>query len=418
MNNILKGFTASFAAAAVCLVFSLSLMTACAPKDANRPVVCRIDSTGVYCKYDFRRAMPDDMRISLEVPDGVYLVTVTVGSKKEAGSTTLRGESRRLFAENITTERKEFKTLSFNVHKRTPFISEGESVKIKKREEHKLNWNNTLDLEFTGSHPTVCTVEIRSNPEVPVVFLCGNSTVVDQDNEPWASWGQMIPRFFDETVCFANFAESGEAANTFIGARRLKKILTMIKPGDYVFVEFGHNDQKQKGEGKGAYFSFWDSMKTFVDEARAHGATPVLLTPTQRRSFDETGHIQDTHLDFPQATRVLAAETDAYLIDLHQKTRTLYEALGVEPSKKAFVHYPSGTWPGQTKELADNTHFNPYGAYEVAKCVIEGMKEAGLPLVSALRNDYTAFDPAHPDDLAAFVWTPSTFVEIEKPDGN
>ena len=418
MNNILKGFTASFAAAAVCLVFSLSLMTACAPKDANRPVVCRIDSTGVYCKYDFRRAMPDDMRISLEVPDGVYLVTVTVGSKKEAGSTTLRGESRRLFAENITTERKEFKTLSFNVHKRTPFISEGESVKIKKREEHKLNWNNTLDLEFTGSHPTVCTVEIRSNPEVPVVFLCGNSTVVDQDNEPWASWGQLIPRFFDETVCFANFAESGEAANTFIGARRLKKILTMIKPGDYVFVEFGHNDQKQKFAGAGAYYNFATALKTFVDEARRRGATPIFVTPTQRRSFDEKGKIMETHRDYPEAMAWVAEREGVQLIDLHSMTRTLYEALGVEHSKCAFVHYPAGSYPGQKTAFADNTHFNPYSAYEISKCIVEGLKQLNSPIVNCLRSDYKAFNPAAPDDRDSFKWDDSPFTEIEKPDGN
>ncbi len=399
-------------------LLGLSLLCSCTHADPNVPVVCEIDSTHVYAKYDFRAGMPTDNRISLEVPDGVYLVTVTVGSKKEAGSTTLRGESRRLFFENVETGKKEFKQLSFNVHKRDTCISAGEFVRIKPRERNKLNWNSTLDLEFSGADPKVTTVEIRDNNSVPVIFLCGNSTVVDQDNEPWASWGQMIPRFFDETVCFANFAESGEAANSFIAARRLKKILTMIKPGDYIFVEFGHNDQKQKGEGKGAFLSFWDNMKKYVDEARARGAVPVLVTPTQRRSFDATGHIQDTHLDFPAATKVLAAETDAYMIDLHRMTRTLYEAMGVEPSKNAFVHYAANTWPGQTKDLADNTHFNPYGAYEVAKCVIEGMKEANIPLVNALRPDYEGFDPAHPDSIVSFVWTPSTFVEIEKPDGN
>lgn len=102
---------------------------------------------------------------------------------------------------------------------------------------------------------------------MPVVYLCGNSTVVDQDNEPWASWGQMIA-VFDDRLCFANYAESGESANSFISAGRLKKIMTQIKPGDYVLVEFGHNDQKQKGEGKGAYLSYWKSLTGFIDQAR------------------------------------------------------------------------------------------------------------------------------------------------------
>lgn len=99
-------------------------------------------------------------------------------------------------------------------------------------------------------------------------------------------------------------------------------------------MEFGHNDQKQKGPGKGAYYSFMTSLKTFIDEARARGAYPVLVTPTQRRSFDENGKIKDTHEDYPEAMRWLAAKENVPLIDLNEMTRTLYEAMGVEPSKR------------------------------------------------------------------------------------
>ena len=247
-------------------------------------------------------------------------------------------------------------------------------------ERQKLNWDDKLTLEFNGDAPQLSELIIEKVNNVPTVFLCGNSTVVDQDNEPWASWGQMIPRFFNDSICFANYAESGESANTFIGAGRLKKALTQMKPGDYIFMEFGHNDQKQKGPGKGAYYSFMTSLKTFIDEARARGAYPVLVTPTQRRSFDENGKIRDTHEDYPEAMRWLAAKENVPLIDLNEMTRTLYEAMGVEPSKKAFVHYPAGTYPGQNRVLADNTHFNPYGAYQISKCIIEGIKKAGLPI--------------------------------------
>ncbi len=236
-------------------------------------------------------------------------------------------------------------------------------------------------MEFNGDAPQLTELIIDRVENVPTIFLCGNSTVVDQDNEPWASWGQMVTRFFTDSVCFANYAESGESANTFIGAGRLKKALTQMKPGDYIFMEFGHNDQKQKGPGKGAFYSFMTSLKTFVDEARARGVQPVLVTPTQRRSFDENGKIKDTHLDFPDAVRWLAEKENIPLVDLHAMTRTLYEAMGVDESKHAFVHYPANTYPGQNKPLADNTHFNPYGAYQIAKCVIEGMKKAELPFV-------------------------------------
>ena len=99
-------------------------------------------------------------------------------------------------------------------------------------------------------------------------------------------------------------------------------------------------------------------------------------------------------------------------------TRILYEAMGVEESKRAFVHYPANTYPGQNRVLADNTHFNPYGAYQIAQCVIEGMKKVGLPIVKFLRTDYEGYDPAHPDALENFKWNSSPFTEIEKPDGN
>ena len=270
-----------------------------------------------------------------------------------------------------------------------------------------MNWDDKLTLEFNGDAPQLSELIIEKVNNVPTVFLCGNSTVVDQDNEPWASWGQMIPRFFNDSICFANYAESGESANTFIGAGRLKKALTQMKPGDYIFMEFGHNDQKQKGPGKGAYYSFMTSLKTFIDEARARGAYPVLVTPTQRRSFDENGKIRDTHEDYPEAMRWLAAKENVPLIDLNEMTRTLYEAMGVEPSKKAFVHYPAGTYPGQNRVLADNTHFNPYGAYQISKCIIEGIKKAGLPIANYLRSDYSGYSilpPADFDGMSALLY--------------
>ncbi|EDV05133.1 GDSL-like protein [Bacteroides intestinalis DSM 17393] len=355
---------------------------------------------------------------SVAIPDGNYHVTAIVGSKRNAGETTLRGESRRLFYENVKTKKGELLPCSFTINKRDIHISDKEDVRIKPRERSKLNWDDKLTLEFNGDAPQLTELIIERVENVPTIFLCGNSTVVDQDNEPWASWGQMVPRFFTDSICFANYAESGESANTFIGAGRLKKALTQMKPGDYIFMEFGHNDQKQKGPGKGAFYSFMTSLKTFVDEARARGAQPVLVTPTQRRSFDENGKIKDTHLDFPDAVRWLAEKENIPLIDLHAMTRVLYEAMGVEESKHAFVHYPANTYPGQDRPLADNTHFNPYGAYQIAKCVIEGMKKAGLPVVKFLRADYQGYNPSQPDNRDSFKWNDIPFTEVEKPDGN
>lgn len=157
-----------------------------------------------------------------------------------------------MFLNRIPTRKGEFKTFTFVINKRNTVIDGEEKVRIKLREKNKLNWDDKLTLEFNGSAPCVANIKIERADNVPTVFLAGNSTVVDQDNEPWASWGQMIPAFFNDRVCFANYAESGERADTFIKAGRLKKALTQMKPGDYMFIEFGHNDQKLKGPGKGS----------------------------------------------------------------------------------------------------------------------------------------------------------------------
>jgi len=356
---------------------------------------------------------------SVDLPDGNYKITLKIGSKKKPGETTVRAESRRLFIENLKTRKGEIKECSFIVNKRNIYMPDGDSVRIKPREKKKLNWDDKLTLEFNGITPLVESMKIEpANDNVITVFLCGNSTVVDQDNEPWASWGQMIPRFFNEKVAFANYAESGESANTFIAAGRLKKALSQMRAGDYIFIEFGHNDQKQKGPGKGAFYSYMTSLKTFIDEAHGKGAFPVLVTPTQRRSFNDQGKIIDTHEDYPEAMKWLAQKENIPLIDLHAMTRTLYETMGVEGSKTAFVHYPANTYPGQIQKLEDNTHFNPYGAYQIAKCVIEGIKANHIPLADYLNKDYMPFDPAYPDDPFLFRWSPSPFTEVDKPDGN
>lgn len=367
--------------------------------------------------FDCSKRDGEKYYLSAPVPDGNYRVTVTLGSKKHPGSTTVRGESRRLFIENETTKKKETRTLTFTINKRNTHINEREDVRIKERERTKLNWDDELTLEVTGDYSTVQNIHIERDTTATTVFLCGNSTVVDQDEEPWASWGQMITRWMDPGISIANYAESGETASTFIGVGRLKKALTQMKKGDYIFMEFGHNDQKQKFAGAGAYYNFATSLKTFIDEARLRGAHPIFVTPTQRRSF-KNGKIEETHANYPEAMVWVAEREGVPVIDLHEMTRTFYEAMGEEQSKRAFVHYPANTYPGQTKALADNTHFNPYGAYELAKCIIEGLKTAAPELYKHVRPEYKAFDPAHPDSFESFHWVDSEKVDIVKPDGN
>lgn len=357
---------------------------------------------------------------NIEVPDGNYKVTVVLGSKKKAGNTVVRAENRRLMVDEVATKKGQFKTVEFVVNKRTPEIEKGKRVKVKDREKNYNTWDNAINLEFTGAAPAVKEVKIERDTTATTIFLCGNSTVVDQPYEPWASWGQMIPRWFGPEVAISNNAESGLTAGSFLGSYRLDKILTMMKKGDYVICEFGHNDQKEKMAGAGAWYNFSYYLKIFIDKVRAKGGNIIFVTPTQRRRFDDATHskILETHGDYPDAMRAVVKREGVPVIELHDMTRTFFETLGYENSKKALVHYPANTFPGQDKPLADNTHFNPYGAYEIAKMVVMGMKQLNLPIVKYLRSDWKDFNPAQPDDYNKFVWYNSVQQDVTKPDGN
>ena len=363
---------------------------------------------------------------SVLVPDGNYRITVTVGSKKRKAETVVRAESRRLMVENVKTARGQLIDCSFIVNKRSPrFLmttKDGvreETVRLKDREKSYLNWDDSLTLEFNGPAPAVSRIRIEPDTTATTIFLCGNSTVVDQNAEPWASWGQMIPRWFDSRVAVSNHAESGLTARSFLAGNRLEKILTMMRPGDYVVCEFGHNDEKEHLPGDGAWYHYVYNLKVFVDKVRQAGGHIIFCTPTQRRFWqDDNRHIKDTHGDFPAAMRSVAERENVPIIDLNEKTRTFFETLGYEDSKRALVHYPANTYPGQDQPLADNTHFNPYGAYEVAKMVVQGMIDLNLPVVNGLRDDWKPFDPAHPDDFNLFRWYDAISLDTRKPDGN
>ena len=356
---------------------------------------------------------------SVKVPDGNYCVTVTLGSKKRAAQTVVRAESRRHYTDLVTTKKGQFQTVTFTVNKHEPTIDASTSVKLKPRELSYKNWDDMLSLQFCGPAPAVQRITIEPDSQAVTVFLCGNSTVVDQEQEPWASWGQMITRWFDERVVIANYAESGLSATTFLAQLRLDKILSQLREGDYVICEFGHNDEKEKRAGDGAWYSYSRNLKIFADRVREKGGNIIFVTPTARRFFnDDQKTLRNTHGDYPEAMRTVSRRENVPLIELNGMTHTFYEALGFEGSKRALVHYPANTFPDQPKALADNTHFNPFGAWEVAKMIVMGLKQMDSPLVQYLRTDWQDFDPAHPDSPDEFIWYPSGNTDLVKPDGN
>lgn len=361
---------------------------------------------------------------SVKLPEGNYDVQVTLGDPAGESETTIRAECRRLMVEKVQTANGKFTTVQFTVHVKDSLIRDAggavvNKVRLKERELGYLHWDNKLTLEFNGAAPKICAVVITPNKKATTVFLAGNSTVVDQDKEPWAAWGQMIPSFFQaKKIAIANYAESGEALNSFRSARRLEKIVSLMKKGDYLFIEFGHNDMKQKGEGIGAFTSYKKEFLRYIADVKAKGGIPVVVTSMHRRSFDATGHIINTLGDYPEAARQAARETNTALIDLNAMSKILYEAWGPEESVKAFVHYPANTFPGQNKKLEDNTHFNTYGAWQIAKCMVNGIKEAKLGIAASLRKELVPFDPAHPDAIDKLFWPMGSYVTGMKPDGN
>jgi lysophospholipase L1-like esterase len=351
---------------------------------------------------------------AVDLPEGNYNVNVLLGDDDRESTTTVKVEARRLMVKQLQTQAGRFVSRKFTVNVRRSRLASGEMVRLKPDEQSHLDWDDLLTVEFSGAHPCVRALEISKADEAVTVYIAGDSTVTDQAREPWSAWGQMLPAFFNEGVAIANHAESGESLKSFIGEHRLQKILETIQAGDYLLIQFAHNDQKPGASHVEPFTSYKEMLKLYVDEARKRNALPVLVTPVHRRKFDEQGRIVNTLGDYPEAMRQLAKEEKVPLIDLNELSKQLFEALGPEGTLKAFVHYPAQTFPGQEKELKDDTHFNAYGAYELAQCVVAGMRANRLGIVKYLAADVPAFDPTRPDPPAGWNLPASDFIPATK----
>jgi lysophospholipase L1-like esterase len=345
---------------------------------------------GGYCASD------TPFYFTAAVPEGNYTVTVTFAGGSDA---VVKAESRRLLLERVTAPADKPVTRSFTVNVRTPKIAGGGTVRLKDREkqENNLTWDERLTLEFNGPMPRIRDIEIVP-VDVPTVYILGDSTVCDQSREPYASWGQMLPVFFKPGVAVANHAESGESLKSSANAQRLDKVLSRLKAGDYVFIQFGHNDMKAYDE-----VAYKAELRRYVSEIRKKEGTAVVITPMHRRRFDGPT-IESTHRGFPDAVRDLAKEEHIPLIDLIAMSRPLYEALGPDGSGVLFAP-------------KDGTHHNNYGAYELARCVVEGVRSNKLGLTKFLCDDVKPFDPAKPDPLAEFKVPPSPRRTLVVPEG-
>lgn len=349
--------------------------------------------------------------------EGMHLVTIAFGAEDIDSVTTVKAEARRLIALNVAVPKGRTELRRFLVDVRRPEFSGGR-VALKPRESGAPNWDDQLSLEFIGPTARARLVSIEPAPATTVrVFLAGDSTVTDQSIEPYVGWGQVFPLFVGDRAVVANHAESGRALRSFQGERRLDKILALLRPGDFVLIQFGHNDQKEKGEGVGAFTTYAARLKAYVDAIQAKGGKPVLVTAVARRRFDAQGQVVESLGDFPEAVRRVAKERGLPLIDLNTASKQVYQALGVERSKLALLHYPANTFPGQTEPLRDDTHFGAYGAYEMARCVAEGVRTGVPELAAFLAPTVKPFDPTHPDDPVQVAIPASSLAKGDKPEG-
>ena len=219
-----------------------------------------------------------------------------------------------------------------------------------------------------------------SKPEKLDVYLIGDSTMANKKAEvyPETGWGQVVNQYFDDQVIVHNHAINGRSSKSFIDEGRWQVVLDSLNAGDYVLIQFGHNDQKDKDSTRytepfGAYS---DNLAKYVKESREKGAIPILLTSIVRRKFDENGQLIDTHKDYPVAMRQVVKQLDVPLIDLQKITEEFVQSLGDAKSKELYLWTePSDRFP---EGRQDDTHLKVAGAKKVAELATSVL--AKLPL--------------------------------------
>lgn len=225
------------------------------------------------------------------------------------------------------------------------------------------------------------------SPDTITVYMIGDSTMSEKEVEayPETGWGTPFAVFFDETVTVENHARNGRSTRTFLEEGRWQPIVESLEEGDYVFIQFGHNDEVPSKEQYTTGKNFKANLTKFVTETRDRGGQPVLLTPVARRHFNDEGNLEKTH-PYAELTREVAKAHDVPLIDHTRKSKALLRELGPEDSKFLYNHLEPGQHPNYPEGWEDDTHFNNYGARRMAELVLGGIQEHGLDLADRVVN--------------------------------
>lgn len=226
------------------------------------------------------------------------------------------------------------------------------------------------------------------------IFLAGDSTMADKEKKafPETGWGMVLPSYFNNDVVIENHARNGRSTRTFISEGRWDFLMSRVSDGDYVVIQFGHNDQsKQKVDRYTPPADYKKNLERFVTDVRAKGGIPILCTPVERRKFDKDSNFVDQHGVYPSLVRQVAKEMKVYLVDMQHSSMDFVINAGNEGSKQYYMHvkpgesekYPIEKFPNGNE---DNTHFKPAGAMEMAREFVEGLQQLGIkPLVDNLK---------------------------------
>jgi lysophospholipase L1-like esterase len=226
------------------------------------------------------------------------------------------------------------------------------------------------------------------SPEKVNIWMIGDSTMANKKPEsaPETGWGMVMQEFFNERVKVHNHAVNGRSSKSFLSEGRWKSVYDSLKKGDYVIIQFGHNDAKTDSLRHTEPFTTYKQIiRLYIDQARSKEAVPIVCSSIVRRHFDSTGNLIDTHGDYINAVREIAEETNTPFIDMEAKTRKLVSDLGREKSKSLFLFCKPGEYLNRQNGVQDSTHLNSYGAHQVAKLFVDGVKELKLALVSFLK---------------------------------
>lgn len=234
-------------------------------------------------------------------------------------------------------------------------------------------------------------ISLNCLAQKPTIYGIGDSTMADKvkpEENPERGWGQLFPSFLTDGIKFDNRAVNGRSTRSFINEKRWDAIYKELKKGDYVFIEFGHNDAKEKDSARytNPRTAYRHNLIRFVTETREKGATPILFSSITRRNFNENGVLIPTHGDYTLETRLVAQEYNVPFIDMEYYTELLEQSYGPEKSKKLHLHFKSGEIPYYKEDKADDTHLSVEGATAVAKIAAEELKKTKLDIIKYIKK--------------------------------